>query len=245
MEKKAFPYYNNIAMEENAVLSPFEREITLIGESNFEKLSGLHVAVFGIGGVGGGVLEALVRAGVGEITVVDADTVNITNLNRQFISFYDNIGISKTDAAEIHALKINPNVIVHKRNVFFSEDTLGCFDFSKFDFVADCIDSVNEKVLLIKTCVESGCEIISSMGTGNKLHPEMLELSDISKTSYCPLARVMRTRLKKEGIERLAVVYSREEAVKNDAHTIGSISFVPPVAGMIMAGYIVRKICEK
>lgn len=223
----------------------FDREIMLIGEDNFKKLAGLHVAIFGIGGVGGGVLEALVRAGISELTIVDSDRVNITNLNRQLISNTDNIGELKVDAAEKHALEINPDVIIHKMNVFFSDETLSLFDFGKFDFVADCIDSVDSKILLIKACVFSETKIISSMGTGNKLHPEMLELSDISKTCYCPLAKVVRARLRKEGINHLPVVFSKECRAENSGRgAIGSTSFVPPVAGFLMGSFIINSVID-
>lgn len=218
------------------------RERMLIGDAGIDALANAHVAVFGVGGVGGSAAEALVRAGIGEITVVDNDTVNITNVNRQIIATAENVGKPKVDACEKRFLAINPSLKFHKIDKFFSQKTLADFDFSQYDFVCDAIDSLKEKILLIKTCKEKDVRIISSMGTGNKLSPEKFEISDISKTSYCPLARSVRSLLKAEGIKNLTVVYSKEEPIKTNSRTPGSISFVPPAAGLLMASYIVKTI---
>jgi len=222
-----------------------DRENMIIGEKGVLALQKAHIAVFGLGGVGGSCAEALVRAGIGELTIVDNDTVNMTNINRQVIATHSTIGMKKTEAAAERFLDINPDLTLHKMYVFFSEDTKSMFDFSKFDFVCDAIDSVNEKVLLIKTAISNNTKIISSMGTGNKLSPEKFEIDDIYNTRYCPLAKTMRERLKKEGVKKLTVVYSQEEPIKTGSRTPGSISFVPPVAGMIIASHVIKSILKE
>lgn len=223
----------------------FLRTEMLIGKENLDKLKNSHIALFGIGGVGGHAFEALVRAGVGTIDIFDSDCVDITNLNRQIIATHKTVGILKTDAAEERAKEINPNVIINKYPVFFSGDNSKEFDFSKYDYVIDAIDSVSSKIELILKAQETNTPIISCMGTGNKLNAAALEVSDIYKTSVCPLARVMRYELKKRGVKKLKVVYSKEEPVKSNLDENGrpipaSISFVPATAGLIIAGEVIQ-----
>lgn len=218
------------------------RTINLIGEENFNKLKNFRVAVFGIGGVGGFALEGLARSGIGEIDLIDSDDIDISNLNRQIIALENTIGMSKVDVADSRIKSINPDIKVHKYKTFFSKETIGSFDFNNYDYIIDAIDTVTSKLLLIETAVKYNIPIISSMGTGNKLCPEMLEISDIYKTSVCPLAKVMRYELKKRGIKKLKVVYSKEEPLKptiqnteNSRHIPASMVFVPATAGMILS----------
>ena len=220
----------------------FSRTIGVIGEDNFKKLNNSSVIVFGLGGVGGAVCEALVRSGVGTISLVDKDIVDITNINRQLIATTETVGMRKTDAAEKRLLSINPALKVIKYDLFYLPETADEIDLSKYDFAVDCIDNVTAKLELAVRCKQEGVPLISSMGTGNKLHPEMLEIADISKTSVCPLARVMRRELKKRGITHLPVVYSKEEPVKTDLSVPGSMSFTPPVAGYLLCSYVIRNI---
>ena len=230
------------------------RTIYLLGQEAARRLAGAHVALFGVGGVGGAVLEALVRAGVGRLTLIDGDDVAPSNLNRQIITDAGNIGVPKTAAAAARVSAINPDCIVRTVNAFYlpgDAESLG-IDFGAFDYVADCIDTVSAKLDIITLASAAGVPVISAMGAGNKLHPELFELADIYSTSVCPLARVMRRELKARGIKKLNVVYSREEAhlyaVKPEPEgergriPPGSVSFVPPVAGYIMAGKIIRDI---
>jgi len=227
------------------------RTINLIGNENFNKLKNSRVAVFGIGGVGGFALEALARSGIGEIDIIDSDDIDISNINRQIIALDNNIGMSKIDIAESRIKSINPDIKVNKYKTFFSKETVDNFDFNKFDYIIDAIDTVTSKLLLIETAAESGIPIISSMGTGNKLCPEMLEVTDIYKTSVCPLAKVMRYELKKRGIKKLKVVYSKEEPIKpiiqnteNSRHIPASMVFVPAAAGMILACETVKDLLK-
>ena len=232
----------------------FSRTELLIGEASIEKLKNSRVAVFGIGGVGGYVVEALVRSGIGNIDLIDNDTVSITNINRQIIAAHNTIGKLKVDAAEERILNINPNVNVKKYKTFFTPETSSEFDFTKYDYVVDAIDTVSGKLEIIACAKNAGVPIISSMGAGNKLHPEMFEVADISKTSVCPLAKVIRQELKKRGIKKVKVVYSKELPIKpltqpdepNIKHQIpGSIAFVPSVAGLIIAGEVIRDLISK
>ena len=223
----------------------FLRTEMLIGKENLIKLKNARVAVFGIGGVGGHTFEALVRAGVGTIDIFDSDNVDITNLNRQIIATHKTVGIPKVDAAEERAKEINPHVIINKYPIFYGPENSGEFDFSNYDYVVDAIDSVTSKIELILKAQETKTPIISSMGTGNKLNPADLQVSDIYKTSVCPLARVMRYELKKRGVRKLKVVYSKEEPIKSPLNENGrpvpaSISFVPATAGLIIAGEVVK-----
>jgi tRNA A37 threonylcarbamoyladenosine dehydratase len=219
----------------------------VIGEENIEKLKNSHVAVFGLGGVGSYACEAVTRSGVGIITIVDKDTVSSSNVNRQLIAFSDNVGELKTSVMKERMLRINPDVNVIERPVFFLQDTADGFDFREYDYVIDAIDNITAKLLLISMCKEAGTPIISSMGTGNKMDPSRFEVADIYSTSVCPLAKVMRRELKKRGIDSLKVVYSREEPLKNviednGSRAPGSTAFVPPVAGMIMASEAIKEL---
>ena len=222
----------------------FSRSSRILGQERLEKLNNSSVIVFGVGGVGGAVLEALVRGGVGTVGVVDKDIIDITNLNRQIIATDENIGEKKVDAAQKRALSINPKVNIEKYDLFYLPETAEQIDLAKYDFIVDAVDNVTAKLELIGRADKLGIPIISSMGTGNKLHPEMFEITDIYKTSVCPLARVIRRELKNRGIKKLTVVYSKEEPVKTDSSVPGSTSFTPPVAGYLMASYIIRKLTE-
>ena len=220
----------------------FSRTVRVIGEANMNKIQNSSVIVFGLGGVGGAAAESLVRAGVGRIGIVDKDGVDITNINRQIIATDDTVGIKKTDALENRLLSINPDLKIDKYDLFYLPETADSVDLTKYDFIVDCIDNVTAKLELIVRAERVGIPIISSMGTGNKLHPELLEISDINKTSVCPLARVMRRELKKRNISKLTVVYSKEEPVKTDSSVPGSMSFTPPVAGYLITSYVIRNI---
>ena len=220
----------------------FSRTVRVIGEANMNKIQNSSVIVFGLGGVGGAAAESLVRAGVGRIGIVDKDVVDITNINRQIIATDDTVGMKKTDALEKRLLSINPDLKIDKYDLFYLPETADSVDLTKYNFIVDCIDNVTAKLELIVRAERVGIPIISSMGTGNKLHPELLEISDINKTSVCPLARVMRRELKKRNISKLTVVYSKEEPVKTDSSVPGSMSFTPPVAGYLITSYVIRNI---
>ncbi len=223
----------------------FSRTRRIIGEEGIKKLNNSSVIVFGIGGVGGAAAEALVRGGVGNIALVDKDTVDITNINRQLIATDDTVGMKKTDAANDRYLKINPEIKIEKYDLFYLPETADSIDLSKYDFIIDAIDNVTAKIELITRADKLNIPIVSSMGTGNKLHPELFELADIYKTSVCPLARVMRRELKNRGVKKLTVVYSKEEPLKTDSSVPSSISFSPPVAGYLLASYVINKIIER
>lgn len=223
-----------------------------------EKLNKSRVAVFGLGGVGGHAAEALVRSGIGKIDIIDNDTVCESNINRQLIATTKTVGMLKTDAAEARFLEINPDLIITKHNVFFTPETADEFDFSQYDYIVDAIDTVTGKLTLAEKAQESGVAIISSMGAGNKLNPEMLEVADIYKTSVCPLAKVMRRECKKRGIKKLKCVYSKEETLtpladeeadeiqdSSRRQTPGSTAFVPSVAGLIMAGEVIKDLIKQ
>ncbi len=222
----------------------FSRSARVVGDGGIEKLNNCSVIVFGLGGVGGAAAESLARAGIGTIGIVDKDVVDITNLNRQLVATDNTLGELKTRAMEERLLSINPNLNIHRYDLFYLPETACQIDLSQYDFIVDCIDNVTAKLELISRADALGVPVISSMGTGNKLHPELLEIADIKKTSVCPLARVMRRELKNRGINKLTVVYSREEPVKTQASVPGSVSFVPPVAGYLMTSYVVRTILD-
>ena len=229
----------------------FSRTQLLFGQEAMEKLKGSRVAVFGIGGVGGYCVEALARSGVGTLDLLDDDTANITNLNRHIIATHATPGMHKVDAAKERVLSINPGTVVHTHKTFYLPETAGEFDFTQYDYVVDAIDTVTGKLMLVQAAKEAGTRIISCMGTGNKLDPTAFEVADISKTSVCPLARIMRKELGKRGIKHLKVVYSKELTLtpapaeeEDSAHpkrqTPGSNAFVPAVAGLILAGEVVK-----
>ena len=227
----------------------FERSAFIIGEDGVEKLKHSHVAVFGVGGVGGYVVEALVRSGIGEITIVDNDTVSISNINRQIIATHDTVGQYKVDVMEKRINSINPHAIVHSHRCFFLPETADQFDLSSYDYVVDAIDTVAGKLSLVENAQAVGTPIMCSMGAGNKLDPTKFEVDDIYKTSICPLAKVMRYECKKRGIKELKVVYSKEIPITpvmqpsepTQRRSIpGSIAFVPSAAGLIIASTVVR-----
>lgn len=231
----------------------FQRTELLIGKENLNKLQHSHIIVFGVGGVGGFAIEALVRSGIGEISIVDFDTVDLTNLNRQIIATQDSIGKLKTSVMRNRLLSINPNVIVHEFPEKFSmENSDLFFKDKKYDYIVDAIDLVTSKLALAEIAKNLSIPIISSMGTGNKIEPTMLEVADINKTSVCPLARVMRKELKNRGIKKLKVIYSKELPKKpfNESGSrekkvnVGSIAFVPSTAGLIIASEIVKDLCN-
>lgn len=233
----------------------FERTRLLLGDEGMEKLKNSRVAVFGVGGVGGHLAEALVRSGVGEIDLIDDDTVSVSNINRQAVATLSNVGKPKVLAAKERFLDLNAECKINLHQKFFTPETADEFDFSKYDYVADAIDTVTGKIELVMRCNEAGTPIISSMGAGNKLDPTRFEVTDIHKTETCPLARVMRRELKKRGIKKLKVVYSKEPAltplecdeesgVHQKRQTPGSVAFVPSVAGLIMAGEIIKDLIK-
>ncbi len=239
------------------MLNPFySRTAMLIGEDGVERLKCATVAVFGLGGVGSYILEALVRAGVGRLILVDGDVVAPSNLNRQIIATVDTVGMRKVDAAAARARAINPDVELVLHDLFYSAETADAVELGGTDYVCDAIDSVKSKMELILRCRELGIPLISSMGTGNKLDPTRLEIADIYKTDVCPLAREMRRLCRRAGIEELKVLFSREEPVvprvsaAADSSEIvkrvspGSISFVPSAAGLIIAGEVIRSIAR-
>ena len=223
----------------------FSRTVRVIGQDKMNLIKDSSVIVFGLGGVGSAAAEALARAGVGTIGIVDKDVVDITNINRQLIATDKTVGLKKTDVVEERLLNINPELIIHKYDLFYLPETADSIDLSQYDFILDCIDNVTAKIELTVRAKEMGVNIISSMGTGNKLHPEMLEIADISKTSVCPLARVMRRELKKRGVNKLPVIYSKEEPVKTDSSVPGSVSFTPPVAGYLISSFVINSIIKE
>lgn len=240
----------------------FQRTELLLGKEAMDRLAGAHVAIFGIGGVGGYVVEALARSGVGKFSLIDNDTVALSNLNRQIIATFDTVGKYKVDVMKERILSINPNADVATYPCFFLPENAGEFDFTQYDYVVDAIDTVTAKIQLVMQAKEAGVPIISCMGTGNKLDPTRLEIADIYETSVCPLAKVMRRELRKREIKALTVLYSKEEpkvpgalaetemveaeTLEQENVTIrrravpGSTAFVPPAAGLIIAARVVK-----
>ncbi len=250
------------------MLNQFSRTELLLGHDNMEKLKNARVAVFGIGGVGGFTVEALARSGVGTLDLIDDDKVCLTNINRQIIATRKTIGQYKVDAAKERVLDINPDAVVNTYKTFFVPDTADEFDFASYDYVVDAIDTVTGKIMLVEAAQKAGTPIISSMGAGNKLDPTAFEVADIYKTSVCPLAKVMRRELKKRGVKKLKVVYSKEQPTRpiedmsiscrtncicppGAAHKCterrdipGSTAFVPSVVGLIIAGEVIKDIAK-
>ena len=234
--------------------SQYQRTEMLLGEAAMERLFKARVAVFGIGGVGGYVVEALARSGVGTLDLIDNDIVSLSNLNRQIIATHDVIGRPKVEVAKERVLSINPEAVVNAHQIFYLPDTPSSLNFKDYDYVVDAIDTVTGKIGLVMEAQKAGVPIICSMGTGNKLDPSALRVADIYQTSVCPLARVMRRELKKRGVEALKVVYSRETPVEpysnspafagmpaSEKNAVpGSTAFVPAAAGLILAGEVVR-----
>ena len=221
----------------------FSRTEALLGEQAMEKLKKARVAVFGIGGVGGHVVDALVRSGVGAADIVDSDKVCLSNLNRQIIATESSIGKYKVDVMKERILDINPEAVVNVHKCFYLPETKDEFDFSQYSYVVDAVDTVTAKIQLVMEAAEAGVPIISSMGAGNKLDPTAFQVADIYKTSVCPLAKVMRRELKKRGIKKLKVVYSREQPVVKNA-VPASVAFVPSVAGLIIAGEVIKDLAK-
>lgn len=233
----------------------FTRTEMLLGSEAVHKLKQCRIAVFGIGGVGGYTVEALARSGIGTLDLIDNDTVSLTNINRQIIALHSTIGMNKTEAAKKRLLDINPNIKINTYNTFFTPENSGEFNFSQYDYIVDAIDTVSGKIELAVQADKANVPIISSMGAGNKLDPTRFEVSDIYKTSVCPLARVMRRELKKRNIRKLKVVYSKEEALSPKCEsdedsgmkrqTPASIAYVPSVVGLIIAGEVINDIISQ
>ncbi len=231
----------------------FFRTEMLLGAAAMERLQKARVAVFGLGGVGGYVVEALARGGIGQLDLVDNDTVSLSNLNRQILATHSTVGMAKTEAARRRVQDINPDCAVRTYNIFYTPETADAFDFREYDYIVDAIDTVTGKLHLVERASAAGTPIISCMGTGNKLDASAFQVADISKTSMCPLARVMRKELGKRGIKHLKVVYSQEEVMtprgwEEEAAELGrrqipgSVSFVPGAAGLILAGEVLKDI---
>ncbi len=225
----------------------FSRTALLLGDEGLEKLKKARVAIFGVGGVGGYVVEALARSGVGALDLIDNDVVSLSNINRQIIALHSTVGRLKTEVAAERARDINPEIRVRCHNLFYLPERADLFDFSVYDYIVDAIDTVSGKLALIERAKEANVPVISSMGAGNKLDATAFEVADIAKTSVCPLARVMRRELKKRGIEHVKVVYSKEEPIptpltdeESGKPIPGSVSFVPSVVGLIIAGEVVK-----
>ena len=237
------------------MINEFSRTELLFGEEKLNILKNSRVAIFGVGGVGGYVAEALARSGVGTIDLVDNDVVSLTNINRQIIALHSTIGMPKVEVMAERIRDINPQAVVNVHNCFYTPETSGDFDFSKYDYVVDAIDTVAGKIELVMQAKASETPIICSMGAGNKLDPTAFEVADIYKTSVCPLARVMRYELKKRGVKNLKVVYSKEipvtpfenEEAKDSSRrsTPGSVAFVPSVAGLVIASEVIRDLVGK
>ncbi len=234
------------------MITQFARTELLLGEAAVEKLRHSRVAVFGIGGVGGYVVEALARAGVGALDLIDNDTVSLSNINRQIIALHSTIGQAKVEAAKKRALDINPEIKIVCHNCFYLPENKTEFDFTQYDYVADAIDTVAGKIALAEQASAAGTPIISAMGAGNKLDATAFKVADIGKTAVCPLAKVMRKELRQRGINHLKVVYSEEPPLtplpsdesSGKRQTPGSVSFVPSVVGLIMAGEIVKDLIK-
>lgn len=224
----------------------------LVGDDGIEKLNNSNIIVFGVGGVGSFTVEALARAGVGNLTIVDFDDVDITNINRQIPALHSTVGKYKVDVMEDRILDINPNINIKKIRSLYNKDTSDEILTERYDYVVDAIDMVSSKIHLIETCEKKGLKIISSMGMGNKLDPTKIVVTDIHKTSTCPLAKVMRKELRDRGIKKLKVVYSTEQPIELKKKVIngkkvtpGSVSFVPSVGGLIIASVIVNELLEE
>ena len=237
-------------------MNPFSRTELLLGSGAMEKLRNARVAVFGLGGVGGYVAEALARSGVGALDLIDHDTISLTNINRQILATHATVGMSKAAAAAERVKDINPDAQVHVHETFYLPDTAAQFDFAQYDYIVDAIDTVTGKLMLALDAQRCGTPIISSMGTGNKLDPTAFRVADISQTRGCPLARIMRKECKKRGIEKLKVVYSEEEPIPSKLDGLeeelpegrralpGSVAFVPSVAGLIIAGEVIKDLIK-
>ena len=234
----------------------FLRTQMLLGMEALERLKKARVAVFGIGGVGGYTVEALARSGVGQLDLIDNDTVSVSNINRQILATHSTVGMPKVEAAKARILDINPDCVVRTHQIFYTPETADQFDFTQYDYIVDAIDTVTGKLQLVQRAYEVGTPIICCMGTGNKLDASAFQVADISKTSMCPLARIMRKEPSKRGIKHLKVVYSQEDALsptgwEEEAAALGkrqipgSVAFVPGAAGLILAGEVIKDIALK
>ena len=239
-------------------MSPFSRTALLLGGDNMAKLKNAKVAVFGLGGVGGFVVEALARSGIGALELVDHDTISKTNINRQILATHTTVGMGKAEAARLRVLDIHPDCQVTAKACFFGPDTAAEFDFTGYSYVVDAIDTVTGKLALVQAAQAAGVPIISCMGTGNKLDPGRFQITDISKTSVCPLARIMRKECAKRGIRHLKVLFSTEDPISptpDDATLAelpegrralpGSVAFVPSVAGLMIAGEVIKDLINQ
>lgn len=225
----------------------FSRTELLLGQEAMDRLRQSRVAVFGIGGVGGHVVEALARAGIGYLDLIDHDKVSMSNINRQIIATFDTVGMDKVDVMKERILSINPDARVETHRCFYLPENADMFDLQQYSYVVDAIDTVTAKIELVLRAKEAGVPVISCMGTGNKLNPMQLEIADIYQTSVCPLAKVMRRELRKRNVEKLKVLYSKEEPIKNylsmQGRAIpGSVSFVPSAAGLIIASEVIKEL---
>ena len=238
-------------------MEAFGRTRLLLGAAAMEKLKNARVAVFGLGGVGGYVVEALARSGVGALDLIDHDTVSLSNINRQILATHSSLGLPKAEAAKRRVLDINPEAQVIARDVFFGPDTADTFDFTQYDYIVDAIDTVTGKLALIAAAKAANTPIICCMGTGNKLDPTRFQVTDISKTSVCPLARIMRKECAKRGYKNVKVLYSQEDPIPSDPSALldeelpegrralpGSVAFVPSVAGLIIAGEVIKDLTK-
>lgn len=235
------------------MLNQFSRTALLLGDEGIKKLAAARVAVFGLGGVGGHACDALARSGVGALDLIDNDTVSVTNINRQLFAALSSVGRYKVDIAAEHIADINPDAMIRTYKTFYLPETASQFNFGSYDYIIDAIDTVTGKLTLIEKADRAGVPVISSMGAGNKLDPTAFEVSDIYKTSVCPLAKVMRRELKQRGIKKLKVVYSKEipvvprqscEEESSKQQIPGSCAFVPSVAGLIIAGEVIKDLIK-
>ena len=236
-------------------MDAFSRTRLLLGSAAMEKLKNSRGAVFGRGGVGGYTVEALARSGVGALDLIDHDTISLTNINRQLLATLDTVGMSKAEAARQRVLSINPDAHVTARPVFYSPDTADDFDFSQYDYIVDAVDTVTAKLALITAAKAAGTPILSCMGTGNKLNPSLFQITDIAKTSVCPLARIMRKECAKRGLKHVKVLFSTEDplpATEESTEELpegrrslpGSVAFVPSVAGLLIAGEVIKDLIK-
>ncbi|MBR5228066.1 MAG: tRNA threonylcarbamoyladenosine dehydratase [Clostridia bacterium] len=222
----------------------FDRTSILLGEQAVEKLKNANVCICGLGGVGSYVLEAIARIGVGKITVIDKDVVDASNINRQLVASWYTVGMEKTEVAKVHIETVNPKAQVNAITDYIDTVNIEKYITEEFDYVIDAIDSIASKIAIIKRCKELNIPVISCMGMGNKVEPLRIKVADISKTQVCPLARIIRKRLKELNISDVLVVYSEEEPIKNNQNILGSVPYVPSVAGLVIASEVVKKIIE-
>ena len=236
-------------------MDQYSRTRFLLGQAGMDKLKNAHVAVFGLGGVGGYVVEALARSGIGKLTLVDHDTISLTNINRQLLATHETVGMDKCEAAKQRVASIDPGIQVFAVKEFYLPETAERFDFASYDYVVDAVDTVTAKLQLITAAKQAGTPILSCMGTGNKLDPTKFQIADISKTSVCPLARIMRKECAKRGLRRVKVLFSTEDALDPVCDNTeempegrralpGSVAFVPSVAGLIIAGEVIKDLVE-